>query len=304
MILSLSYDEYESWAERLRALQPANDILRGQLPSVRDMRERGHPWSDVMFTLATGYYNRNDPTHDLGRYGAGRSIVHLLLVNRKTLRLSRQKWAGAVDEYSALTHRICADALKRVGPSRVDEFLFIMGDALPLVREYVDSNPGDEFAAGTLASLQEVFDELGGAERVARPRDDPRQLRDAPQAIPDVVIASAIFVAGLVSILIFQPFKLDYGFVHNAYWKGLILVLLLTQLAQSVFERLIKTALSAKPKALGLFLMRCCTVCLWILLLLSLTFFGVIPSLVAFALALPTGVAIIASTNLRSKMTR
>ena len=45
----------------------ASDILRGQVPVIRQLREEGHPWSDALSIIATSYYNRNDPSKDRGR---------------------------------------------------------------------------------------------------------------------------------------------------------------------------------------------------------------------------------------------
>jgi len=161
MLLSLSYDEYESWAKRLRALQPDNDILRGHLPTIRDQRERGHSWSDVMLMIATSYYNRHDPARDVGRYGAAKSIYHLILANRIVLRLPRTDWKVAATEYAKLVMRIsadCARALERhAEPSVRDpvEFTFIIEEAIALVADYVSENPGDNDVKEDLDRLQQ-----------------------------------------------------------------------------------------------------------------------------------------------------
>ncbi len=43
MLLSLSYDEYDQWADRLRRLQPDSEILVVQFPRAHELRERGQP---------------------------------------------------------------------------------------------------------------------------------------------------------------------------------------------------------------------------------------------------------------------
>ncbi|MFI5453969.1 MAG: hypothetical protein ACHRXM_00805 [Isosphaerales bacterium] len=167
MLLALSYDDYESWAERLRALQPDNDILRGQVPWVRDKRERGHPWSDVMLSVASSYYTRGDPARDPGRYGSAKSVYHLALVNRKALRLPRADWKRAAGEYSILAMRIAADCARTLernaGPSGPDtrEFTFVMEEAIPLVAEYVTEYPQDGEVKEGLDRLSKLFREAG-----------------------------------------------------------------------------------------------------------------------------------------------
>ncbi|MDC0937360.1 hypothetical protein OAS39_13825 [Pirellulales bacterium] len=144
MILALSYEEYAMWADQLRALIPDSAILRGQLPKIREFQNRGTPWSDVMYMLASGYYSRSDAMSDPGLYGAAKSIFHLLMKHRKEVQLKRTDWAAVVLEYGALTQRISTDCLRTLGDAQVDEFDFIMEDAMPFVEEYVASYPDDQ----------------------------------------------------------------------------------------------------------------------------------------------------------------
>lgn len=148
MLLSLSYGEYEDWSSQLWELQPNNDILRGQVPIFRKAHDEGHPWSDMLQSIAVSYYNRNDPATDPGRYGCGASTWHLFLSNRKMLRVNREEWSNAIYEYGALIMRVASDAMLQMEKSLegvdTDECLFIVDTAVKLVDEYLIANPYDE----------------------------------------------------------------------------------------------------------------------------------------------------------------
>ena len=156
MILSLSYEEYEKWGRILASLQPRADILRGQMPRIREYQGKGRPWSDVMFIMATGYYNRNDPSLNRGMYGAARSLFHLLLENRKSLRVSRQDWKASVSEFAALSNRISSDCFRLRGEQGIDDILPIIDGAIAYVRAYIEVEQGDAEICGKLALLREV----------------------------------------------------------------------------------------------------------------------------------------------------
>lgn len=147
MLLSLSYDEYVRWADKLRRLRPSADILRGQVPQIISLRDRGLPWSHAISTMTESYYSRSDPQHDVGMYGDAASLFHLLLTHRKELRLGREDWMRAVNEYGRLCLRLGDDMVvsaKKKNPMIVPrEFVPIVEDALPLVEEYLNANPKD-----------------------------------------------------------------------------------------------------------------------------------------------------------------
>lgn len=147
MLCSLSFEEFENLATRLQAIAPGVPILVGLLPEVREALERGDPWSHQLFDFAERYYNRNDPTRDVGRYGEAKSTYHLLLANRRQLRVSKEDWRMAIFEYCALSMRMSTDCMKIRGgdhdPHSPEEFLPILTDAMPLVDEYLEQNSGD-----------------------------------------------------------------------------------------------------------------------------------------------------------------
>jgi hypothetical protein len=147
MLCALSFEEFEELAAKLRALKPAEPILAGLVPLVREARERGEPWSDQLFLIASGYYNK-DRKLDVGRYGEAKSTYHLLLANRRALRLRREDWRIAVFEYCAVAMGLSQNCLKAslgdAFQNSPEEFLPILTDALPLVDEYLAAHPGDE----------------------------------------------------------------------------------------------------------------------------------------------------------------
>ena len=61
MLLSLSFEEYERWAEELRRLQPGNPILSGHRPAVLQAQEAGQPWWGVLGGNALMHHDPHDP---------------------------------------------------------------------------------------------------------------------------------------------------------------------------------------------------------------------------------------------------
>jgi hypothetical protein len=177
MLLSLSYEEYDRWAERLRGLQSDNPILVGHVAMIRQHQVKCDPWSDVLMQAPHVYYRRHDPAHDPRQYGAARSIFHVLLANRAALRLNRNDWGVAVSEYAKLSMKICTEAIRtlgrHIGIDAVDtsEVLFVQEEALPLVEEYVAANPGDSEPRGDRDRLRKSLELLRPA---ARPSPPPR----------------------------------------------------------------------------------------------------------------------------------
>lgn len=159
MLLSLSYEEYSRWAGELRRLHPSADILRGQVPEIVGLRDRGMPWRQAMETIACGYYSRSQPQHDVGMYADAASLFHLLLTHRKELRVGREDWKRAVTEYGTLCLRLGADTAldteKKNPMIDAREFVPIVKDALPLVEEYLTANPKDAAIAGLRDSMRQ-----------------------------------------------------------------------------------------------------------------------------------------------------
>ncbi len=158
MLCALSYDEFEELAGKLNAISPGIPILTGLVPDVNNHRDRGKPWSDSLFGLAGSYYNRSDPKLDAGRYGEAKSTYHLMLANRKQLRLSEENWRIAIYEFCALSMRMTSDCLKVRGgdddQNSPEEYLPILTEAIPLVDEYLSLNSGDDIVQKVRADME------------------------------------------------------------------------------------------------------------------------------------------------------
>ena len=162
MLLSLSHDEYEQWAEQLAKLQPDNPILQDHRPKFRNLVENGHPWADALQIMATSFYNRNDPKFDARQYGCAASIWQVILKNRKPLRLNRDDWRIAVFEHAVLTKRIALHAGQAMEqlthrPAEVEEFLFITDATVPFLEEYLAGNPTDAVVLKLREEVREFF---------------------------------------------------------------------------------------------------------------------------------------------------
>jgi len=158
MLLSLSYDEYDTWAKQLEELSPNEAILRHQWPAILDMRNRGHPWAVALDWMAHAYFDA-DRSQDPGGYGYAASIYQLMLTHRRELRLSRERWRNATYTYGAsilgLVGSLGLASVKAVGTANPDEFMFIVEAALPLVEEYAGANPSDENGRLIVQNLRE-----------------------------------------------------------------------------------------------------------------------------------------------------
>ena len=160
MLCALSYDEFENLAARLYTVTPELPILKDLVPEVRSWRERGDSWSSRLFSLAESYYNRNDARRDIGRYAEARSTYHLILTHRRELRLSQENWRLALFEFCALSMRMVSDcAIFRGGdndPNSPEEFITILTEAIPLVKEYLSLNTGDDDIKKVCADMDQM----------------------------------------------------------------------------------------------------------------------------------------------------
>ena len=185
MLLSLSQEEYEQWAQQLEKLQPDNPILGEQRPKFRKALEEGHPWVDLMQSTASTFYNRNDSNRDRGQYGCAASIWQLVLKNGKSLRLTRDDWGTAVYEHAALTMRIAQHAgqgMERLTrrPAEVEEFLFITDATVPFIDEYLIANPSDTVAQGLRENVREFLSTMRSTVRETRPLPIPFENQPEP----------------------------------------------------------------------------------------------------------------------------
>lgn len=160
MLCSSSFEEFEGYAERLNAVAPESPIITKLRREVREAHEQGERWSERMLALAHTYYTRADPSPDRGRYGEAKATYQLLVLHRRELRLSRESWRSAVEGSCALSLAMATDCMTKRGgdddPNPPEEFLPILTSCLPLVDDYLTSNPGDSELVDTRARVTEV----------------------------------------------------------------------------------------------------------------------------------------------------
>lgn len=160
MLLSLSYEEYDVWADRLEQLQPENAILHQQKPMFHNLRDRGYPWARALQKMAISYYYP-DPGWDPGPYGGAASTYQLLLKHRKELRLPRNEYSTVAHQYGIiLNNLITKRAIKMVqffGGSDPAEFKFVVELGLPLLEEYLKAFPQDEKVLEQLEMLRKCL---------------------------------------------------------------------------------------------------------------------------------------------------
>lgn len=147
MLLSLSFDEFDTCAERLAQLQPNNPILTKHRANVQSRHEQGASWCQEMMQQANSYF-RADPSQDPGLYAEAAATFELILTNRETLRVPRTDYRIATIGYAGLVMKTCAKfgmTMERNFGAAHDpeEVLFIAEQALPLIQEYIRVDPED-----------------------------------------------------------------------------------------------------------------------------------------------------------------
>jgi len=150
MLLSLSFDEFFTWVERLARLQPENPILTKHRADIEARHQQGVSWIEMMKQQAYSYFSA-DPSQDAGLYAEAAATLELLLTNRDSLRVPRTEQRFAVISYAGLIMKTCVKhgmTAERTlgGVSDPEELRFIAEEALPLIRQYTESNTGDEKA--------------------------------------------------------------------------------------------------------------------------------------------------------------
>jgi len=147
MHLSLSYEEFFYWVDKMQILQPSDNVLHSLPPLIKEGQQKGLLWSEILYSIASWSYNRNDPGSDRGEYARAVSTYHLMLVHRKNLRYSREIWGHVIYEFGTLAMRISNDAEIKMAnshqPEIPDEFTFLVKDAVPFVEEYLLQNPSN-----------------------------------------------------------------------------------------------------------------------------------------------------------------
>jgi tetratricopeptide (TPR) repeat protein len=161
MLLSLSYEEHDTWWKRLDSLQADVQGLVQHHQWVEHMRETVHPWYEALLGTASQFYHP-DPSQDRGLYPRAAAIFQLVLTHRRQLRVARQEFGRVVGGYAEQIMRtvaLCEQAMHRAR-SGVDhgEFEFILRDAVRLVEECATAIPSDPQIQEHYQKLEEALD--------------------------------------------------------------------------------------------------------------------------------------------------
>jgi tetratricopeptide (TPR) repeat protein len=164
MYLSLSYDEYEQWADQTGRINPSNPILTGHAPQIRKLRDRGIPWPTTMRSMAEPLFNAAQPHQDLGKYGEAACIYHLMVINHQALRVSQDDWRYAVSWLTRLRIRLVTTAGRKLLGSGanvpVHEYGWIASDVQHWLEEYLNADPHDESMLTLQGQLREFLNRL------------------------------------------------------------------------------------------------------------------------------------------------
>ena len=171
MLLSTSYEEFDRSAGELRRIAPEEPILAELVPSVNAAREQGTPWAGQMFQRACNCIN-------IGHFGSAihpasaACILHLMLTNRRQLRMRQAVWQRAVMAYHAAISEIGYKAEKLIRARKGNEVQELSGlqqFLVPLTKEYCDDYPHDEQIATLLSNARKIAAQY---QRV-KPRETP-----------------------------------------------------------------------------------------------------------------------------------
>lgn len=159
MLLSLSYAEYDQWAQELERLQPQNPILSGHRQQVRAARQSGRPWSMVLRSNALVHHNPRDPAGPR-RSSEAAATWQLLVNHRKELRVDRTEFHRAAIQYASelVDHAsACHAVMTAHGPEEPAELQFILEPLLPVLRDLTAAHPADADLRNLAATVDQLL---------------------------------------------------------------------------------------------------------------------------------------------------
>lgn len=148
MLLSLSYDEYEAWSQRLEQLRPNEKILRVQRLQVREMNERGLPWWCVLDWFCDNYCDFIDPASDAGLYAKAAATYGLIIENREAMRVPHDEYRVRAGLYGSCIGKVCSgyagDMERLYGTALLGEIQPIVERAVVFIDDCAGEFPADK----------------------------------------------------------------------------------------------------------------------------------------------------------------
>ena len=213
MLVSLSFDEFETWAGRLAKLQPSNAALHDWRPALRELKEKGFPWWRGMQEMAGACYDA-DSANDLGRYGCAASIYQLLLRHRRELRLPKDEYQLVAIGYGAVVvtawSRYGAAMESTTGGVDPAEINFIVEAALQLVEECAAALPSDRKLEATCVMMRQGLQAtvVTATSAVTKPRQGGGRIAS------EILVAAGL--GALLARLVFQDASVGLTLVLGA----------------------------------------------------------------------------------------
>lgn len=158
MLLSLSYEEFDRWADKLRREAPQEPILHELVPEFQKLRDAGEPWSSVILGYALNYINPGSVA-GAGAPSSGACLFQLLIENRRQLRLPLQNWRAAVLGYMSAMSFVLGRAdnlsLKHTGRHQPGELTFVTTKYTKHLVEYCSENSYDQELGRLLRKIED-----------------------------------------------------------------------------------------------------------------------------------------------------
>jgi tetratricopeptide (TPR) repeat protein len=208
MLLSLSYDEYDTWVAKAEGLSTDKMKLKQHKDEIHRMRDRPLPWLEVLHAQTDAFFQQE-------LYASAGAVYGLILKNRARLRLSRDHWKGVALSYAEMILEIfrqCVFAMRKKGVKiDPDEWRFMAKDAIPLVSEYADQNRADAKAQELLEDLKDLLKDL-----------PPNIIDESPKATPGWLYISSAIAGAVLGYFLLQEASFPLGAIIGGLF-GLVI---------------------------------------------------------------------------------
>jgi len=220
MLLSLSYVEYDQWADRLEKIQPENPILKGQRPIIHKSYEKLFPWWEVMIWMADGF---KPDLFDSPHLGGAASIYRLLVENYKELQFKpgSEEWREVILLYCKAAINIAArsDRTMRQAGLSVDpgEYISVLEVALQMIKQVTADDPGDTKAQSVQEKIVQALKIAQAGETKNPINSQGGTMNQIPSMEPDVVRkgCAALLICSIIGPVLSYFLLKDMSFPSN-----------------------------------------------------------------------------------------